>query len=313
MATTREPWALVLAAGEGTRLRSLTTDAHGNSTPKQFCSLNGGRSLLQLAFRRAARVVPSTRIITVVAAGHERWWRGETAGLPPENVVVQPENRGTAIGALLPLLRIQARDPNALVVMLPSDHFVAREELLASVMRVAVTEVAWRPERVVLLGIVPDEPDGGFGWIVPDDGARCEPRRVTRFVEKPPVALAAELMGAGGLWNSFILAAGVRTLLELFERSMPREVMRLRLALGPGRSAELAASYRDLPSRDFCRDLLELHQNRLAVLPVPRCGWNDLGTPERLARCVRELAPNRGPVQGGEPELPDLARVAAGA
>ena len=130
METYRDPWAVVLAAGDGNRLRSLTTDSQGNSTPKQFCSLNGGPSLLQLALRRVARVAPSSRITTIVAAQHETWWRGELDFAPVSNVVVQPSNRGTAVGALLPLLRILARDPGANVVFLPSDHFVADEPTL---------------------------------------------------------------------------------------------------------------------------------------------------------------------------------------
>jgi mannose-1-phosphate guanylyltransferase len=102
-------WALVLAAGEGSRLRALTT-TNGVAVPKQFCSLQGGPSLLQEALHRAEAVAPRTRICTIVAEQHRRWWQGPLWALPSQNIIVQPENRGTAAGLLLPLLHIEARD-----------------------------------------------------------------------------------------------------------------------------------------------------------------------------------------------------------
>jgi len=112
-------WALVLAAGEGSRLRALTT-TNGVAVPKQFCSPQSGPSLLQEALRRAEAVAPRSRICTIVAEQHRRWWEGPLWSLPPQNIIVQPENRGTAAGLLLPLLlHIEARDPQARVVVLP--------------------------------------------------------------------------------------------------------------------------------------------------------------------------------------------------
>lgn len=310
MKTYREPWAVVLAAGEGSRLRSLTTDSRGRSTPKQFCSLSGGPSLLQLALRRAARVAPKSRITTIVAEHHESWWRGELAFTLDSNVVVQPSNRGTAIGALLPLLRILARDPEAHVVLLPSDHFFADEWALERALRAAMQEIDRRPERLVLLGMVPDEPDTGFGWIVPAAGDGPGVQRVLRFVEKPPVAVATELMAQGGVWNSFILAAAGKTIVELFEQKLPEATARLQEALLPnpatGSTTEAVARlYEELGSFDFCRDVLEGLEDRLSVLPVPQCGWSDLGTPERVARCIERIpdAPRTMPGAGTRMDL----------
>jgi len=312
--TCREPWAVVLAAGEGSRLRSLTTDAHGNSTPKQFCSLDGGPSLLRLALRRAERVARRSRVTTIVAAQHAIWWRGEIGLVPDSNVVVQPCNRGTAVGVLLPLLRILARDPGAHVVLLPSDHFVAEESVLERALRDAIREVSRRPARAVLLGVVPYEPDPGFGWIVPADHGRKGARQVLRFVEKPPAATAAELMSRGGVWNSFIMAGAGSTFLEMFEDRLPGVITRLREALAPDAGAAsttgaLARAYRRIGSFDFCRDVLEGSEDRLSVLPVPPCGWSDLGTPDRVARCVERIPRTSwsSPRAGGRSSLAQAA------
>ena len=102
MGTTGRLWSLVLAGGDGRRLQSLTTDRHGVSIPKQYCSLQGGASLLRLALARAARVAAWERIVTVVAEKHATWWKAELADLPATNIVEQPANRGTAPGILLP-------------------------------------------------------------------------------------------------------------------------------------------------------------------------------------------------------------------
>ncbi len=283
------PWALVLAAGEGSRVRELTRGADGVAVPKQFCSLGPGPSLLHLAQRRGARLASWERVVTVVAAEHERWWRPALAALPADNVVAQPANRGTAAGVLLPLLAIADRDPGSTVVVLPSDHFVGDEAVLRRALRRALAEVAAAPERVVLLGISPDEADPQLGWIVPGAGLGRRARRVERFVEKPAPPVATELMRDGGLWNSFILAAAAGTLLTLYERRLPALTSDLRRAVAAGDRTALADLYRTLDSADFSRDLMAGSEPLLTVLPVPACGWSDLGTPERVERCAERM------------------------
>src|ERR1700733_5838750 len=129
--------AVVLAAGDETRLESLTTNDRGDVVPKQFCSLRGGQSLLGEALRRCEAVASSHHICVVVASRHRRWWRPLLAEVPAANVIVQPRNRGTANGILLPLLHIMARDPDARIVLLPSDHHLYEEHVLAAALREA--------------------------------------------------------------------------------------------------------------------------------------------------------------------------------
>ena len=281
-------WAVVLAAGEGTRLRSLTTDESGISTPKQFCSLDGGPSLLQLALSRAERQVAPERVTAIVARDHERWWRDELGRLPAENRIVQPRNRGTAAGVLLPILGILERDPQARVLVLPSDHFIGVEGVLARSVGQALGHLDDEPDRLVLMGIEPDEADPQLGWIVPEPGAPAtKPQAVERFVEKPEEKIAREVMARGGVWNSFIFVAQARTIVEMFERRLPETLKSLRR--GQRDRETLERVYEELAPADFSRELLQGSESRLRVLGVPRCGWSDLGTPDRVRRCVRGI------------------------
>ncbi|MDH5255699.1 MAG: sugar phosphate nucleotidyltransferase [Gammaproteobacteria bacterium] len=303
-------WALVLAAGEGSRLRSLTTTASGVAVPKQFCSLVGEDSLLQEALRRAAVVARPDRICAIVAEQHREWWSSALADLPADNVVVQPENRGTAHGILLPLLDIVARDPDARVVILPADHHVRDEAILARALREATRLANRDPETVFLLGVEPDQPDPELGYVLPADTWGDGPSPVHRFVEKPPVDEALDLLKRGALWNVFIMAATARALLALFAADFAGTAGKMLLAIARdarGRTTAMRRLYRQLPVRDFSRDVLEGREARLQVLPVPNCGWTDLGTPKRVAETLRWLPRLPRPLDVPATAYPNLA------
>ncbi len=292
-------WALVLAAGDGSRLRGLTTTKGGLAVPKQFCSLERGPSLLQEALERARAVAEAERICAIVAARHEQWWAEHLRELPNRNIVVQPKNRGTANGILLPLLHILNQDPDARIVLLPSDHYVRDEEKLACSLRIAAARQDPFWAKIVLLGIEPAGPDPELGYIVPGRRCRLGHREVERFVEKPPAALAYELSQQGALWNAFIIAADGQALLKLFERRSPdivsamQEIVSTASVEASGRPA-LTKLYEELPQLDFSRNILQGQESHLHVLPVPDCGWSDLGTPQRVAQALRALPRNGG-------------------
>jgi mannose-1-phosphate guanylyltransferase len=293
-------WAVVLAAGEGSRLRTLTTTASGEAVPKQFCSLRGGPSLLHEALARARAVAPAHQVCAVVAEQHRLWWSSALQELEPGNIVVQPTNRGTAHGIMLPLLHIAARDPDAVIILLPADHHVLDENTLAQSLRRAATLARVRAGAVVLLGVEPDHADPELGYILPGDGTTSELTRVRQFVEKPAPARARELLDQGALWNIFIVAATARALLSLFRQDHADTLARMQALIRDGATHSgrrtLAALYKDLPAIDFSRDLLETHAAQLRVLPVPQCGWSDLGTPQRVAETLLRL-PDSGPRQ----------------
>ncbi len=308
-------WAIVLAAGEGRRLRGLTTTRNGLAIPKQFCSLEQGPSLLQDAIGRAAGIADRRRICAVVAARHQCWWSGQLSGMPPENIIVQPETRGTASGVLLPLLTILGRDPQARIVLLPSDHHVRDEWRLGQALRGAAAAPGPDRPELLLLGLEPRSADPQLGYIVP----RRDPGRahhgVQRFVEKPDPASAAALVEQGALWNAFIIAADGSALLRLFERRCPDILAALREVLESAAGAEqvnarLAGLYQLLPELDFSRAVLEGQEPYLRVLPVPECGWSDLGTPDRVAEALDGLHRQRS-TRARRPEGGVLLSLAA--
>jgi len=308
-------WALVLAAGEGSRLQALTTMPSGLAVPKQFCSLASSSSLLGDAVRRARVIAPTDHICTVVAEHHERWWRALPGNLPAENIIVQPRNRGTANGILLPLLHILHRDADASLLVLPSDHFVRHEALLADSLRQAMKQTKEGSQQIVMLGFTPEDADDELGYIVPEGGGGML-RDVSQFIEKPSRSAANALIECGGLWNSFIFAANGQALLRAFEEHSPQLVADMRKVVASegdatARRRELTALYENLPAVDFSRDIVERCPSQLRVLNVPACGWSDLGTPRRVAQAVDRHQLTRRPTRSAVSNAQSFLDLAA--
>jgi len=291
-------WCIVLAGGDGTRLRALTTRPCGTPVPKQFCSLHGGRTLLEDAIERAAGAVERERICAIVAEQHREWWPSALKGIPSRNIFVQPRNRGTGIGVLYSLLRLIVLDPEASVLLLPSDHYVRDEAVLRRSLRAALERVQRDPNTPVLLGLEPDDADAELGYILPGDADSYGGYRVGRFIEKPTMQVAKDIIEAGGLWNAFIVAASARALLDLYMQRFAPVVVQMQVTLDrtlhaglPQASAwsTLCEIYDQLPDVDFSRHILEGHESRLRVIRVPPCGWSDLGTPRRVGETLRRL------------------------
>lgn len=284
-------WALVLAGGEGTRLQALTRMASGIAVPKQFCSLGHSGSLLHDAVTRASLVTRPERTAIVVSEHHRRWWQGLDLRVPRENLFSQPSNRGTAQGILLPLLRILHRDPQANLLVLPSDHYVSNERVLAASLRDAMRDVMYDPTGILLLGMTAEEADPELGYIVADGAGDVS--AVRAFVEKPDASTARALIARGGVWNSFIFAANGQSLLRRFEPICPDLVDEMRHIVESvptsAQMARLAEVYARSPSIDFSREILQRSADSLRVLRVPACGWSDLGTPHRVVETVRRI------------------------
>ncbi len=182
-------WGIILAGGDGARLRTLTRRIAGDDRPKQFCSIVGGETLLDQTSRRAALAIAPERILAVFTQAHERFYQPLLAASPSSRAVVQPENRGTAPAILYALLRLAAVAPDAVAAIFPSDHYVSDGPAFMAHVRATFDAVAARPEVVALLGIAPDGPEVEYGWIEPADPITAEEpetlSRVRRFWEKP--------------------------------------------------------------------------------------------------------------------------------
>jgi mannose-1-phosphate guanylyltransferase len=290
-------WAIVLAGGDGSRLRALTTTRDGLVVPKQYCSFGRSACLLQDALKRAHSVVAPPHVCTVVAAHHRRWWSSALSQVQNTNVFVQPKNKGTGYGILLALLKLRAIRPNAIVTLLPADHFFRDEGPITRTLRTAGNLARLNPQAIYLLGSEPDGPDDELGYILPAERTNRKAANVVGFTEKPETSYAKELLTLGALWNLFILVGSIGTLLELFQESYAREVADMSEALdreAAGDGHALEALYDSITTFDFSRGVLELQAPRLRVIRVPSCGWTDLGTPQRVEATARNLSASAG-------------------
>ena len=277
-------WAIVLAAGDGLRLSEWTADRSGRAVPKQYCSFGRPRSMLRWALDRACGVVPREHVVTVVAEQHRRFWERELSDFPAGNVLVQPRNRGTGAGLLLPLLHLRLRrDAAARVLVLASDHHVRDERTLRESLDQALDVRGRERERLLLLGMTPLGLDHDFGWIVPASRGSAGIHPVAHFAEKPGPEGARGLVQRGALVNSLMLVAPGDSILRLYEKALPGVFHALLDVLsGAGGHEHLDEVYGEIPTTDFSRDVLARSVRSLSVVQVPRCGWSDLGTPQRL-------------------------------
>ena len=314
MSDMAEIWAVVLAGGEGRRLRKLTTTPEGVVIPKQYCSLGRSSCLLQDALTRARSVALPSHVCAVVAAQHRRWWNSAVTSLDESNVYIQPRDQGTAWGILLALLKLEMRNPAATVVLLPADHYFRDEEAVTRVLRAARNLARADPRATFLMGAEPESPDAELGYILPAERIADKPAAVIGFTEKPSLVYARELLSLGALWNLFILVGSVGALLELFQEDYADAVSQLSEALGSeaaGNRESVDKLYEQIAPIDFSRDILEVQATRLQVIRVPHCGWTDLGTPQRVEATVRSMVRSAGVARGrqraGAPLFFDLS------
>jgi mannose-1-phosphate guanylyltransferase len=283
-------WALVLAGGDGTRLQGLTRRITGRPIPKQYCRIVGERSLLESTLERVSCVVPPRRILVVVNEDHLAIARDHLSAVPSENVLVQPCNRDTGPGLALALLHLRERDPNADVAVFPSDHFIRSLPGFVSSLAAMRRALGADPEKIVLLGIRPDRPDPGLGYIVP--GASPVPSAadavpVLRFEEKPTRPRATTIIGQGALWSSFIMLFRVERMLDVLWSTCADEMKGMAALV---RSPETRRSrYPSLPAWNFSREVLARRTEDLVAVAAENLGWSDWGTPHAVLETVRDL------------------------
>ena len=286
-------WALVLAGGDGTRLQKLTRELCGEPIPKQYCRrLSGGRSLLELTLTRVRHFTVTDRTIAIINRDHLKVATHQLRGLPHGNVIVQPCNRDTGPGLVLALEYLARRDRDATIAVFPSDHFVDDDRAFIRYVEQAEAIVRQLPHKVVVLGIRPDRPESGYGYItlshrVCGDAAGTAAFHVGGFLEKPAHDRARQILEAGGVWNSFVMVFRLRRMLELIRDVIPAEVHRLDELRERRRT--LAEIYEEIEPWNFSRRVLERIPHQLVVIPVEGLHWSDWGTRASIERTLMAL------------------------
>ncbi len=285
-------WAIVLAGGDGTRLQELTKGITGEPVPKQYCRLLGSRSLLEMTLDRIRPFAAPKQTMVVITQHHLPWAGEQLAPVSPAHIFIQPVNRDTGPGVLLPLLHLERTVGDATIGLFPSDHYVSDDSGFARQLDLAARFVERHPRFLLLFGVVPDRPDTELGYVLPgrkfpqrDAGAPVF--RVRQFAEKPSAQQSVQLIESGALWNSFVLVFRLTTLLHLTERLLPHRFSALRpLCTGSGPEPE---GFGAIPAWNFSRELLAQATSQLAVWRLPELGWTDCGTRESLIRTVSRL------------------------
>ena len=279
----RHFWAVLLAGGDGIRLRDLTLRIVGDHRPKQFCPITGSESLLRQTRTRLAPLFSGDRQVFVVSCAHERYYNEELVDARDSVVIAQPVNRGTAIAIIVALIQIMQADQDAIVGLFPSDHYYTDDESFRLMVKTATSAAARFPETLIIVGAEADYAETDYGWVEPGPtvlqtqaGPLC---RVNGFWEKPALPRARALLQSGCVWNTSITAGSAHTFLELLCSEVPEVVLSITRALA---DKDLATTYARLLSIDFSRDILAHQAKRLFVLCNSGSGWADLGSPDRV-------------------------------
>jgi len=290
-------WAIVLAGGEGVRLRPLARRVCGDDRPKQYLPLFGDRTLLRQTLDRVALGIPPARTAVVTLRSHAGYFVEQAGGIQPAYVLVQPEDRGTAAGVLFPAHWVSRRDPDATLAVFPSDHFVLGEAMF---MEHVVHAAAWvneHPDWLVLLGARPIDAEVEYGWIeLGRPLTSTSDRRiweVRRFWEKPSEERARICLEAGCLWNTLVLVGKAATFLRAGGEAVPQlndRLAHITSFLGTEDEAwAVHQAYALMPTANFSRAVLERCPAFLAVSELAQVTWSDVGSPRRVFDILRRV------------------------
>ncbi len=269
-------WITVLAGGVGSRFWPASTPAR----PKQLLPLAGNQPIVLDTLERALALAPMERVR--VLAGGQLADRILAAANLEENVLLrEPSARGTAPVLTWAAWAISRLDPDAVLVSLHSDHLIEPLEEFVAVIRRAAA-VAADLDRLVTVGVVPDRPETGYGYLLPgaplpggDDPAACE---VSAFVEKPGRETAIEYLARGYLWNSGIFVWKASAFLEEVRRTAPEIASSIHLL----EQGDVAGFFESCPS--MAVDVAVLERSRRVATVRASFHWDDVGSWEALSR-----------------------------
>jgi mannose-1-phosphate guanylyltransferase len=280
-------WAVILAGGEGVRLRSLARLVSGDDRPKQFCPLLSGRTLLARTRERTARGFTADQTAFVLLKAHERFYSDELPDVPPSRMIIQPRNRGTLPAVLYSLLRIMEADPEAVVAFFPSDHYYADERTFMAGVDLAFSAAEGDRDSVIMLAAPASHPETEYGWIEAEAALSSQaPKgflRVKRFWEKPTPQAARDLLDRGAVWNTFVTIGRARAFWDVIRSRELKLCQSFEFAHAqPDRDVSIHALYENLPVSDLSSQVWAASPERLGVVCLGEVGWSDLGNPGRL-------------------------------
>lgn len=265
-------YCVILAGGGGAHFWPLSRE----DKPKQFQpSVPEGASFLQLTYKRALSLFPKDSIYVVSLERFEDILKEQLPDIPQEQLLLEPYGRGTATSIAYAAYALLEKDPDAVMLVTPSDHIIEdSDNFTATIARAA--DFASETNSLITIGIVPTNPNTGFGYVQVEGGIRAcsrkEPLKAKTFTEKPSAELAQVFIDSGEfLWNSGIFVWKASAILEEMRHCCP-EIPKL----WKGWQNNLERVYSDSPNISIDYAVLEKSSN-LKVLPAD-FGWNDVGS-----------------------------------
>ena len=296
--------ALIMAGGKGERFWPLSTD----DKPKQFLNLLGNETMIQMTVRRIEKLIPIERIFIVTGKRYIELVKEQLPLLPERNIIIEPVGKNTAPCIGLSAFMIDKYYKDSTIAVLPSDHLIENEDKFINILNTSYEFIERYPEAIVTLGMKPDRPETGYGYIEYKDTItsidKNEIKSVLRFVEKPNLETAKQYVANGNfLWNGGMFIWKTSTILRLTERYLTKtyEILNEIAITEENFEAVLDEKYRELDSVSVDYGIMEKADN-IYVIPSD-FGWDDVGTWNSVQR-VR-IKDNNKNVCSGEVKLID--------
>lgn len=270
-------YVVIMAGGSGTRFWPYSRDAK----PKQFLDVVGtGRTLLQMTFDRFNEMTSADKIWVVSNEKYGGLIQEQLPELDNHQILLEPEKRNTAPCIAYAAYKILKKDPNAVLVVSPSDHAIFKEKEFEKVIMMAV-KGASEDEKLITIGIRPNRPETGYGYIQYLSEPGVPVKKVKTFTEKPEIELAEKFIESGDfLWNSGIFVWSVEAIIKAFEK-YEEEIATL-FASGlseyftDGEKAFIKKTYSQCKNISIDYAVME-KANNVYVVPG-EFGWSDLGS-----------------------------------